>query len=47
MITVPQIMPLLLDSCSGFRPAWEEHLAWWKVNALTKIAGFEKLFIEK
>src|SRR5260370_91128 len=29
MITVSEVMPLLLDSCPGFRPTWEEHVAWW------------------
>ncbi len=23
-------MPLLLEACPGFQPAWQEHLDWWK-----------------
>jgi hypothetical protein len=23
-------MPLLLDACPGFQPAWQAHLDWWK-----------------
>jgi hypothetical protein len=30
MITKPQVMPLLLEACPGFQPAWQEHLDWWK-----------------
>jgi len=30
MITVSEVMPLLLGNCPGFRPTWEEHVAWWK-----------------
>ncbi len=25
-----QVVPLLLEACPTARPAWEEHLAWWK-----------------
>lgn len=29
MISSQHVMPLLLEACPGFRPKWDEHLAWW------------------
>jgi hypothetical protein len=29
MIHVNQIIPLILDTCPGFRPTWEKHRALW------------------
>jgi hypothetical protein len=30
MIQEHEMIPMLLDACPGFRPRWEEHLAYWK-----------------
>ena len=49
MITVSEVMPLLLDSCPGFRPAWQEHLAWWKgeeAGSYNDAAEFARYLVE-
>jgi hypothetical protein len=30
MISEAEVMPLLLTSCPGFGPAWQEQFAWWR-----------------
>jgi hypothetical protein len=49
MITKPQVMPLLLEACPGFRPAWQEHLDWWdgeEPGAYNDTAEFARYLVE-
>lgn len=42
-------MPLLLEACPGFRPAWEAHLEWWKgeePGAYNDTAEFARYLVE-
>lgn len=33
MIEVDQVIPLLLDACPGFRPAWDQYYTRWYADA--------------
>jgi hypothetical protein len=33
MIRKDEMIPMLLDACPGFRPRWEEHVAYWEGEA--------------
>ncbi len=49
MITKPQVMPLLLEACPGFQPAWQAHLQWWKgeePGAYNDTAEFARYLVE-
>jgi hypothetical protein len=33
MIRTEEMIPMLLDACPGFRPRWEQHIAYWEGEA--------------
>jgi len=49
MIGVEQIMPLLLESCPTFRPAWDAHLAgpYGSTGIYTDASAFVQFLIEE
>lgn len=42
-------MPLLLEACPGFEPAWQKHLDWWKdeePGAYNNTSEFARYLVE-
>lgn len=42
-------MPLLLEACPGFGPAWQEHVSWWKgeeAGVYNDAAEFARYLVE-
>jgi hypothetical protein len=48
MITKSQVIPLLLEACPGFQPAWQEHVAYWngqEAGSFNDAAEFARLLV--